>query len=275
MAQSRADWSGFPLVLKELTRQGTQSDKVVFPTSMVGYAVSGSGKRTYWEGAAGKQLYTAPGMLEFIEAGTCLDKAQWEGQRGEILFVELSPQLIHRLVPERGEGFRLPTRHEIFDDNLAQLALSLWAEASSGMSLGPLYAQGLMLAMLGLLDTRYVARTAPSPREASKLSVAVRERLRALVQAELSTDLDINRMAAVAAMSPRNFTRAFKRTFGQTPHAYVVEQRIEAASRLLRGDEGRSIADVACACGFASQAHFTEAFRRKIGVPPGRWRAQR
>ncbi|MCY1553962.1 Exoenzyme S synthesis regulatory protein ExsA [compost metagenome] len=73
-------------------------------------------------------------------------------------------------------------------------------------------------------------------------------------------------------MSPYLFAKMFKATFGRPPHAFILEQRIEAATRVLRTQRDRPLAEIANAFGFSSQAHFTEAFRRRTGTTPARWR---
>jgi AraC family transcriptional regulator len=55
------------------------------------------------------------------------------------------------------------------------------------------------------------------------------------------------------------------------PHHYLIVHRIEAAKRGLI-DAKESLADIALACGFADQSHFTATFRKLVGVPPGIWR---
>ncbi len=57
----------------------------------------------------------------------------------------------------------------------------------------------------------------------------------------------------------------FKASFGIAPHRYVVERRIARAKhRLAEGRDG--LADIALACGFASQSHFTRSFRQATGT---------
>jgi AraC family transcriptional regulator len=41
----------------------------------------------------------------------------------------------------------------------------------------------------------------------------------------------------------------------------------------LRHQPERSLADVASGCGFSSQSHFSEVFRRRLGTTPARWRS--
>lgn len=77
-------------------------------------------------------------------------------------------------------------------------------------------------------------------------------------------------LAGVAAMSEYHFARSFKETVGISPHAYVLSRRIARGRAMLSRGEG-SLAHVALACGFSSQAHFTTAFRRSLGVTPGEY----
>lgn len=124
--------------------------------------------------------------------------------------------------------------------------------------------------LLGWLGTRYGA--AVPLRGIRKFGSRDAGRLRTLIAEQLATDLRIERLAAVVAMSPHHFASTFKATFGQSPHAYVLEQRLDAGCRALRCATDRPLAEIASDCGFASQAHFTEAFRRRIGTTPARWR---
>ena len=69
-------------------------------------------------------------------------------------------------------------------------------------------------------------------------------------------------------MSVFHFAKRFRETVGVSPHAYVLHRRVRRAGQMLRRDRS-SLAEIAAACGFASQAHFTTAFRRDVGITPG------
>ncbi|MCY1180628.1 Helix-turn-helix domain protein [compost metagenome] len=55
-----------------------------------------------------------------------------------------------------------------------------------------------------------------------------------------------------------------------TPHGYVIDQRIQFARNQLR--QGRLIAEVALAAGFADQAHLQRAFKHYLAATPGHYR---
>jgi AraC family transcriptional regulator len=93
-----------------------------------------------------------------------------------------------------------------------------------------------------------------------------------LVEAHLGDDIGLTEMAAAAGLSTFHFTREFKRVTGLTPVRYLTHRRIARAKTLLERTS-RPLADVALACGFASQSSFTTAFARETGTTPGRWRA--
>lgn len=79
-------------------------------------------------------------------------------------------------------------------------------------------------------------------------------------------------LAGVAAMSPWHFARTFRDVMGAPPQAYVRERRIEVAKEMLAHRASMTLASVALAAGFASQAHFTTALKGATGLTPGQIR---
>ena len=92
------------------------------------------------------------------------------------------------------------------------------------------------------------------------------------VEAHLDGDLGLSEMAAVAGLSTFYFAREFKRVTGRTPFRYLTDRRIARAKTHLERTS-MPLAQVALACGFASQSSFTTAFARETGHTPARWRA--
>lgn len=101
-----------------------------------------------------------------------------------------------------------------------------------------------------------------------RVGFAQQRRLVELIEGQLGSDLSLTRLAEEIGLSTFHFARAFKATFGVTPHLYVQGRRLDAAARALRSEHGRPIADIALACGFSSQSHMTELMRRKMGTTP-------
>jgi AraC-like DNA-binding protein len=76
----------------------------------------------------------------------------------------------------------------------------------------------------------------------------------------------LRQVARVAGVSPHHFLRAFRRSFGETPHEYVTRVRIECAKAALRA--GRSVTETCFSLGYASLGSFSALFRRQVGVAP-------
>lgn len=93
------------------------------------------------------------------------------------------------------------------------------------------------------------------------------------VDANLASDIRLADLASVAGLSIFHFARVFKLAVGLSPYEFVHNRRLER-SRVLLTDDSLEIAQLALACGFSSQSHFTAAFTKAVGVSPGKFRRQ-
>lgn len=82
--------------------------------------------------------------------------------------------------------------------------------------------------------------------------------------------LKLEDICEAAQLSPSYLIRAFKQRYGMTPHAFLINRRIQFAQDRLRS--GKLIADVALEAGFADQAHFQRAFKQHLAATPGQYR---
>jgi AraC family transcriptional regulator len=92
------------------------------------------------------------------------------------------------------------------------------------------------------------------------------------IQTRLETQITVQDMAAETAMSVNSLISNFARVTGWTPAQYVPHQRLRRASWFL-ANRPLSIAEIAFATGFSSHAHLCSAFRHKLAMSPGEWRA--
>ncbi|MBE7385132.1 MAG: helix-turn-helix transcriptional regulator [Leptolyngbya sp. SIO1E4] len=87
------------------------------------------------------------------------------------------------------------------------------------------------------------------------------------IQAHLADDISLATIAEVVGMSQYHFSRLFKQTTGFSPYQYVIKCRVERGKELLLQKE-RNITDISLQVGFSSHSHFTQNFKRLIGVTP-------
>ncbi len=96
-------------------------------------------------------------------------------------------------------------------------------------------------------------------------------RVRDALQASYRQKVSLEQLSHIAGVHPAHLCREFHRRTGRTIGAYVRDLRIAHACRLLDGSSV-TLAEIAIDCGFADQSHFASAFRRTMGVTPGRYR---
>jgi AraC-like DNA-binding protein len=97
-------------------------------------------------------------------------------------------------------------------------------------------------------------------------------RAKDLIDARYREPLDVPSIARAAHLSPAHFSREFRRTFGETPHQYLLTRRMERAAALLRNTD-RTVADICVTVGLCSVGSFTTTFGRTYGLSPTAYRA--
>jgi transcriptional regulator GlxA family with amidase domain len=100
------------------------------------------------------------------------------------------------------------------------------------------------------------------------------QRVSEYVDAHLGGRILVSDLSAIVQRSEGHFSRAFKETFGLSPHAYVLQRRLDQASHLMLVSDD-SLSDIALACGMTDQAHLCKIFRQLTGQTPAAWRRER
>lgn len=93
------------------------------------------------------------------------------------------------------------------------------------------------------------------------------------IEANLSGEISVPELAGRCAMSPRNFSRRFRRAVGVPPIRYVEQRQLERSRRALE-ETRQTIKRIACSAGFRSEDTFRRAFARAFGVTPSDYRAR-
>jgi transcriptional regulator GlxA family with amidase domain len=94
------------------------------------------------------------------------------------------------------------------------------------------------------------------------------------IDMQLGSSITTDDLARIARLSPCHFSRAFRESFGDSPHKYVMRRRVERAQGLMLATE-LSLGQIAVECGLADQAHLCKLFQKIAGESPGVWRRAR
>lgn len=108
-------------------------------------------------------------------------------------------------------------------------------------------------------------------REAAALSSRRVRLIEEFIDARLEHGINIAELATHSGFSESHFFRVFRKSFGISPHRYLMRRRLSLAQTLLMKTELR-LADIALKAGFADQSHFSRSFQRSMGLSPGAFR---
>ncbi len=103
--------------------------------------------------------------------------------------------------------------------------------------------------------------------------LAPRQKRRAeeVLNANLVDDVSLADVAAQCNLSAGHFARAFKRSFGRTPHRWLEQRRVDAVKDLLQHSD-LPLQDIAITRGFGDASSLIRVFYRVTGTNPGEWR---
>ena len=108
-------------------------------------------------------------------------------------------------------------------------------------------------------------------REPAALSSRTIRLIEEFIEARLEHGINIAELATRRGFSESHFFRVFRRSFGISPHRYLMRRRLSLAQTLLTKTDLR-LADIALKAGFADQSHFSRSFQQFMGLSPGAFR---
>jgi len=233
--------------------------------------------------------HTHPGFnLGLVDSGfscfVCAGQTQRIGPGSVVL---IPPDAVHSCNPEDGGVWSYRMIHlqenglaQLLDAALPQLAklptllsdaadYALVSTLADGLcsKLDPLFKQDLLAQTLEELMRRHAQNwQAACPMPANWLA-----RVQDLLATHFAETLNLDAVAAEADISLYHLIRTFKAATGLTPHAWLLDLRINRARELLR-QTALPLADIALQCGFADQSHFSRCFKERTAVTPGQYR---
>jgi AraC family transcriptional regulator len=208
------------------------------------------------------------GDIEIIPAGT---PGVWEiSEKDTFLAMSIPPEILNTVAehldfdPQRIE---IRNRFQVRDEHLENIAWALKAEMDSGYPCGRLYLDSLAVAATTRLLLRHssVSREPRSPN--GRLSERRLRQVLSYIEDNLSHDLSLCDIAAVAGLSVSHFKSLFRESLGLPVHQYLIRRRVERAKTML-GEGKLPISQIALDTGFAHQSHLARHMRRVLGVTP-------
>lgn len=176
---------------------------------------------------------------------------------------ELGAPIVSNLQLKSGDCFEDPVVHH--------LLLSLRPVLARPGEVSTLFVDHVAQALSTHMAQKYGGAHNSQPVPRGGLAPWQERRAIELLEADLSADISLITLASECRLSVRHFSRAFRHSFGMPAHRYLLKRRVELARQLLLVPS-RSLHDVALACGFADQSHFTRVFGLFVGLSPGGWR---
>lgn len=211
----------------------------------------GSDRRVDFDTWPGTLARTPPGVDVFSESATggeylvvrCTD-AQWEQWLGDGFHAPLTRRIV---APGQRDALRIA--HQ-----LRQLLLGTEKDR--------------LAIEQAALD--FMARQCALPSTRVETLRGVYRPVLERIAADFDQPLGIAQLAQMIDRTPLRFLREFTGLLGMTPHAYIVETRLQAARARMRVDFD-SLAGIAHDCGFSHQSHMGAAFRKHLGLTPGQY----
>ena len=157
------------------------------------------------------------------------------------------------------------------DPRLRALIAAVHAETLAGFPRGRLFLDSIEQEIAAALVTAHAVTRRPVQTHRGGLGSARLRKIKELIHAKMEGDLSLDEMAQSVALSTAHFARMFRKSTGETPHQFILRERVERAKTMLRAPDAR-ILDVAIACGFKTQQHFAQVFRDACGVSPTEYR---
>lgn len=133
-------------------------------------------------------------------------------------------------------------------------------------------AHGTILKAASLLRQQIEPPTAREvPNERGRLLAWQARKVRDYINSHIAEPILVADLCALLQRSEAHFSRSFKRTFGESPHSFIVRRRVELAAQYMLMTDA-SLSDIALRCGFSDQAHLCKHFRQAAGQTPAAWR---
>lgn len=196
--------------------------------------------------------------------------AAWQDDgEAAVLIMDLSPAMVHMAARSMGVDVNrvtIPPQRQLRDPQIEHIGYALKAELETDDPFGRVYAESLGVALAAHLLRKYaVPRAQPVTNDVSRRRL---QRVMEYINENLSRDLSLVELAAIADVSASHLKTVFRNATGLPLHQYIIRLRVEYAVRLILGSE-LPLSEIAVIAGFSNQSHMARHTRRIIGTSPG------
>lgn len=207
------------------------------------------------------------GYIDVISAHTSLRVRS--SQAADMTHCYLDPTFLTHAAYESAhpEQVELKLSPSVADPLVCQIVLALKTVLETDATNSCFYAESMATALAAHFLRNYSTRKYVLPEYEDGLCKYKLKQALEYMNVHLSENVSLAAIADELGISQYYFCRLFKQSTGMTPHAYLIQQRVERAKQLLKQKECTML-DIANDCGFANPSHFAKHFRRLTGVSP-------
>ena len=270
------NWSG---IAAELRRHVPgEVPEMISDRTVVAYAAVGSPRAMIHRCGNGLRQATPArtGTFWLCPEGVSEDGIRITGHIPKMLHIYLPRQPFRVLSQEDGfpdlDATTVGYNTGAHDRWIATVGQTIVTELMAETASGRLLVETAGLALSAALAHSQSSASSPLPRATAHALDARRlHHVFDFIEAHLTEEFGVDDLAAVACLSRFHFMRAFKAATGVPPHRFVSERRLEHAKWIIENGD-TSLSELALVCRFSSQANFSRAFRRVVGMSPGAYR---
>lgn len=269
-----AEWPH--LRVEQVRLEAGHLNPVAFQFNEIGFVLSGRTVTSYSGNGLKQQYLIEQGTARICPVGIFERDVVMDAPI-ECLFISLPPGLIEEsalkdydIDPAKAE---LVYAGGLVDPMLQRIALSFHDVLRRGIEAATdrLFVDGMQAALAAHLFGNYSVDRWRPPARTPQIDLRKLARVLDYVDARYAENIALSDLAAEACLSPFHFSRLFREATGHSPHRYLTMRRVKAAKDELARNRA-SMAEIAEATGFGSQANFIRVFQKTTGLTPGRFR---
>jgi AraC family transcriptional regulator len=208
------------------------------------------------------------GDIDIIPA---LTQCIWEPKQEDVaLVIGIPPALLKRVAEESGKpsaSLDLRNRFQVRDPQIEHIGWALKAEMDAGFPSGRIFRDSMALALAECLLRRHSSLAESHETRVVRTGNRMMKQVLSFIEEDLSGELSLTELAAVAGVSISQFKTMFRAAAGLPIHQYIIRRRVETAAHLLRSGT-LPISQIAQETGFTHQSHLAHHMRRVLGYSP-------